>query len=54
MLLETEDVTENTAETTDAENRRESHEQEHVMEILEDNTAPKNGAVIKLYKLQHL
>src|SRR3990170_1621238 len=42
-LLETEDVTENTAETTDAENRRESHEQGHVMEILEDITAPQGS-----------
>ena len=42
MLLETEDVTVNTAETTHAENRRESHEQEHVIEI-SDTTASQGN-----------
>ncbi len=41
-LLETEDVTVNTAETTHAESRRESHEREHVMEI-SDTTAPQGS-----------
>ena len=59
-LLETEDVTVNTAETTDAESRRESHEQEHVMEIREDTTAPQGselaqqGEALELDDLQGL
>ena len=40
--METEDVTVNTAETTHAESRRESHEQGHVMEI-SDTTAPQGN-----------
>src|SRR3990170_9116643 len=59
-LLETEDVTVNTAETTDAESRRESHEQGHVIEISEDNTASQGselaqqGEALKLVDLQGL
>jgi len=41
-VLETEDVTVNIAETTHAENCRESHEQGHVMEI-SDITAPQGS-----------
>src|SRR3989337_1705812 len=59
-LLETEDVTVNTAETMDAENRRESHEQGHVMEISEDiaapqgNEFPRQSEALELVDLQGL
>ena len=59
-LLETEDVTVNTAETTDAESHRESHGQGHVMEISENITAPQGselaqqGEALELVDLQGL
>ena len=59
VLLEIEDVTANTADTTHEESRRESHEQGHVMEISEA-TAPQGselaqqGEALELDDLQGL
>ena len=58
--MEIEDITINTAKITDAESRRESHEQGHVMEISEETTAPQGselaqqGETLELVDLQGL